>query len=282
MGKQDSAACRTTIVVPCFNEASRLDVQAFCEFVQHDSDCRFLLVNDGSTDQTLSVLVGLTRCSPDRFRVLDLTANSGKAEAVRRGVLAAAAEKPEWIGYWDADLATPLSAIADFSRVLDTHADVQLVLGSRVQLLGRSIHRRMIRHYLGRIFATAASIVLRLPVYDTQCGAKLFRATPEMVSLFAEPFRSAWIFDVEILARFLAARRNAWSPVESALYELPLALWEEVGGSKVKPRHFLRAAFELIAIDRDYRARRRSGNSAGSVLPFPRPAHQPLPERKVA
>jgi dolichyl-phosphate beta-glucosyltransferase len=274
--------CYSTIVVPCYNEANRLDVQAFLGFAHRDAGCRFLFVNDGSTDGTLPILQGLSRAGPGRFRVLDLPRNLGKAEAVRRGVLEAAGSEPERIGYWDADLATPLAAIGDFSRVLDEHPRVQVVLGSRVRLLGRSIHRRVPRHYLGRAFATAASLALRIPVYDTQCGAKLFRATPEIVSLFDEPFRSRWIFDVELLARFIAARRPADGPAEERLYELPLTHWEDVAGSKLRLRHFLRAALELTAIGLELRARRQAADAAGRTIPFPVRTHRHPPDKEAA
>ncbi len=129
-----------------------------------------------------------------------------------------------------------------------------MILGSRVRLLGRPVRRRPLRHYLGRLFAAAASFVLRLQVYDTQCGAKLFRATPRIARLFASSFRTNWTFDVELLARFLQAESVAER--ESAvrgLYEFPLPEWQDIAGSKVRAADFFKAAFELLNIHRTYR-----------------------------
>jgi dolichyl-phosphate beta-glucosyltransferase len=124
-----------------------------------------------------------------------------------------------------------------------------MVFGARVRLLGRSIERRALRHYLGRMFATAASMMLGMSIYDTQCGAKLFRASPAILSLFQEPFLTRWLFDVEILARLLQARRGTRLPrAEDVIYEFPLHEWHDVAGSKVKARDFFKAFFGLAAI----------------------------------
>jgi glycosyltransferase involved in cell wall biosynthesis len=269
-----------TIVIPCFNEASRLRGAAMLDYVGRDSRCQFLFVNDGSTDATRDVLESLAQSS-ERIAVLDLPQNRGKAEAVRRGVLEAARRGPKRIGYWDADLATPLEAIGDFQAVLDRSASVQMVLGSRVQLLGRAIRRRAVRHYLGRCFATAASMVLKLAVYDTQCGAKLFRATDEMLALFAEPFGSRWIFDVELLARLALSRRSRGQRSEDVLYELPLERWEDVAGSKVRPQHFVRAIMELAEIALRYRGTGPSKAATGEDV-TPSRGPQNTPEKKAA
>jgi dolichyl-phosphate beta-glucosyltransferase len=240
------------VVIPCFNEAKRLDVQAFVEHSLRD-DCALLFVNDGSTDETGAVLDELCEVNPANLSVLHLSQNCGKAEAVRRGIRRAFERQPACVGYWDADLATPLEAIAEFREYLTAHPQVEILLGARVRLLGRSIERRAARHYAGRVFATAASWVLQLPVYDTQCGAKLFRNTDRTRSLFAEPFRTRWIFDVELLARFVAAATAAEQSPEELIHELPLRQWHDVAGSKVQARDFLQAAFQLAEIAWHYR-----------------------------
>ena len=241
-----------SIIVPCYNEEKRLDLASFREFKSSPHTITFLFVNDGSTDQTLQVLQSLNASDPVKFAVLNLTQNQGKAEAVRQGLLAAAGSRPDYVGFWDADLATPLDAIAEFIELAESRPELEMIIGSRVKLLGRHIERRLSRHYLGRFFATAASAVLGLAVYDTQCGAKLFRAS-SAISFFQQPFCSRWIFDVEIIARLIQGRRGKEFPQpEQVIYEFPLTAWKDIPGSKLRYSDFIRAAWELFRIRNRY------------------------------
>jgi len=245
---------KVTVVVPCYNEADRLDVEAFKVFRPDAHSVFFLFVNDGSADGTGGLLDKLHAEEPERFGALHLERNSGKAEAVRRGVLAALEDKPHYVGFWDADLATPLATVASFCEVLDARPETEMVFGSRVKLLGRRIERSAARHYLGRVFATVVSRTLRLAVYDTQCGAKLFRVTETLPRLFAEPFLSRWFFDVEILARLIEERRGKDAPQpEDVIIEYPLETWLDVRGTKRGIGAYFAAARDLLRIRWKYR-----------------------------
>jgi dolichyl-phosphate beta-glucosyltransferase len=237
------------IVIPCYNEAKRLKVSKFKEYSDADRSHLFVFVNDGSSDATLQVIQDLHRDHPQRCSFIDLPRNLGKAEAVRRGLLSAFDANPNFVGYWDADMATPLEAIPEFCELLESRPEIEMVFGARVRLLGRAIERRPLRHYLGRVFATAASLTLGLPIYDTQCGAKLFRVCPLIRSLFQQPFITRWLFDVEIIARLIQARCHTnLRPAKDLIYELPLQTWTDVAGSKVKPIDFFRSFFDLARI----------------------------------
>ncbi len=249
------ASARCTVVVPCYNEAARLHTASFAAFLDSSisKDVQLLFVNDGSRDATLSVLQALRSRFPTRVRVLDKQPNAGKAEAVRYGMLhALAGDGCQITGFWDADLATPLEQIPDLAAILLGDPGLMMVFGARVRLLGREIYRQRLRHYLGRIFATAASRVLRLQIYDTQCGAKLFRVTPALATVLQKPFESRWIFDVELLARFLALQREGEAALRTQIYEFPLPRWTDVAGSKVQPLDFFHAFGELFHIYRRY------------------------------
>ena len=68
------------------------------------------------------------------------------------------------------------------------------------------------------------------------------------------PFLARWVFDVEILARFIRARHGTnQRPAKEAIYELPLQSWVDVGGSKLRPRDFLASCVDLVRIYRRYR-----------------------------
>lgn len=244
---------KTTVVIPCFDEADRLPTAAFAAHLESDSETDFLFVDDGSRDHTLSVLKKMAEEHPGRIQVVALPENRGKAEAVRLGVLAALDQGPGFVGYFDADLSTPLSEIGRLRSILNEKTEIEIVLGSRVQLLGRRIRRSAFRHYVGRFFATTAAWSLNLAVYDTQCGAKLFRLDDHTRSLFAEPFLTNWTFDVELIARRIRIGHEQHLPrIGSVLYELPLDEWTGVSGSKVRPLDLPRALIGLWRIRRHY------------------------------
>ena len=243
------------IVVPCYNEASRLPGERFLSFAAMDPAVHFLFVNDGSGDGTLPMLETLCRSSPVSLQVLNKPRNAGKAEAVRDGMnVGLNSPVPyEFIGFWDADLATPLEAVSALLGKLRNDSHLQMIFGSRVRLLGRQIHRKSARHYLGRLFATSASMTLGLPIYDTQCGAKIFRVSPALRAAMADPFVSRWIFDVEIIARFLRLKGHDFCC--NTIFEYPLHAWSDVGGSKVRSSDFVRAIGDLLRIRKRYLSR---------------------------
>jgi dolichyl-phosphate beta-glucosyltransferase len=244
---------KTVLIVPCYNEARRIRADAFVQAVATDPTLALLFVDDGSTDSTRAGLAQLCARRPEQMAVLGLERNVGKAEAVRAGLLAAFERNPSVVGYFDADLATPLSEVSPMRALFD-EPRVEMVLGSRVALLGREIDRSPKRHYLGRVFATAASLVLGVQVYDTQCGAKLFRNTERTRRIFAQPFSVKWTFDVEILARLLGINGSPHSHHGGGLVvEYPLRGWRDVAGSKLGLGASLRAAADLLVVWARYR-----------------------------
>ncbi len=238
----------TAIVVPCYNESKRLRLGEFNNYLTDKTGVTFIFVNDGSTDNTLEIIERLCNLNPRQILCKSLIKNKGKAEAVRQGFLMAIELGFENIGYWDADLSTPLYLIDRLSDKLDNEK-ITIVMGSRVRILGCDIKRRAWRHYLGRVFATFASLILELYVYDTQCGAKIFKNNQELKKVFSSPFLVNWIFDVEILARFKVIRKMRRSnPLENTTLEYPLDEWRDISGSKVKAVDFIKASIELVKI----------------------------------
>lgn len=230
------------LIVPCYNEADRLDIEAFKSYTDK---YYFLFVNDGSSDKTAELLAQHTS---DRIFFLDLKQNQGKGEAVRQGFIHSNSlpvyNQLEWIGFWDADLATPLFEVENFFRYQQLfYPKAEVLLGSRLKRLGSKVSRSGKRHYLGRFFATVVDNLFHIGCYDTQCGAKLFRK--ELVPVFtAEPYISKWAFDVEVLVRLKGKN----------IIEYPLMQWEDVAGSKIKVS---KIAFRIL---RDLRAMHKKYN----------------------
>src|SRR3954464_7459638 len=75
------------VVIPCFNEKERLQIDAYEAFSRAHPDILLVFVDDGSRDGTALVLKELAVDHPERIFAIELDTNSGKAEAVRTGML---------------------------------------------------------------------------------------------------------------------------------------------------------------------------------------------------
>ena len=162
--KNDLKPC---VIIPCYNEERRLKVESFHSFLDSNKSIDLLFVNDGSLDKT-QVVLGQLEALFENVSVLNLEQNVGKASAIRKGMLHVLDKDYDHIGYFDADLATPLKEIPRFLNIFED-CNIDLVMGTRILRLGGDIQRKWNRHFLGRLFATFASFSLQLPVYDTQC-----------------------------------------------------------------------------------------------------------------
>src|SRR5688572_20317994 len=60
---------RIALVVPCFNEADRLDAGEWIAFARERADRRLCFVDDGSTDATAARLAEIAAAVPDRIDV---------------------------------------------------------------------------------------------------------------------------------------------------------------------------------------------------------------------
>lgn len=233
---------KITIIIPFYNEEKRIDFDCFHQIFNNYLQYNFILVDDGSTDNTSIILDEFKNKFPN-LTILKLDKNIGKAEAIRSAVLSISTA--DFIVYYDADLATPFSELEKLIQFSIQNPNYLLVMGARIKLIGNQVKRSLKRHYFGRIFATIVSqFVLKVAVYDTQCGAKVIDFETAK-HIFSKPFLSKWLFDVELLKRLQKIHN-----LKEVVKEIPLEKWEEIGNSKIKVIDFFKIPFELLKIYR--------------------------------
>lgn len=245
MPDPQSSSIRLALVVPCYNEAHRLEIAAWHTHLNQEPDDRIVFVDDGSEDSTLEMLTGFAKRHP-RVEVVHLERNSGKAEAVRQGMRRALANGPcDFVGYWDADLSASLELVHDFMTALDRHPDAIAAIGVRRRDAEHEIHRAAWRRFTSWAFAQAASVALGMRFRDTQCGAKMFRRQAAG-NIFQEPFLSPWLFDIEVLARLIqfVGRKRA----RSAITEVHLRKWHDTEKSRFFSHYASQAPRDLLRI----------------------------------
>jgi dolichyl-phosphate beta-glucosyltransferase len=227
-----------SLVIPCFNEATRIDacVEATTRYLDSivPATGEVLVVDDGSSDGTADRVRAWTARRPD-VRLVALPRNRGKGAAVREGVLAA---EGDIVVFLDADLAVDVASVDDVLPPLRNGVDV--AVGCR-HVPGASVERPQgrMRRALGRGYLFVARALLGIPVSDVTCGFKGFKRRVA-VDLFRGARCRRWGFDAEIL--HLAARAGY------EMAEVPVT-WRDGSGSRVRiPLDVLRSVKELLAV----------------------------------
>lgn len=230
---------QTCLIIPCYNEAGRLAMSAFENFLLTEKEFALCFVDDGSTDQTFNLLQTAEVKFPGRVFLIKMEHNCGKAEAVRKGVIEMfETNRYEYIGYFDADLSAPLPVAKDFVTILESKKHLKIIFGSRINKKGVVIKKNYLRHLAGRCFSFVVNHYFSINLYDTQCGAKVFRR--EMAPLiFKYPFVSRWLFDIEIILRL---------DDNAVLQEEPVSQWINKKGSKIKFVDLLKLPAEMKKI----------------------------------
>ena len=238
------------IVIPCYNEEKRLDKGIFVNFMDRYVNEILLFVNDGSTDKTLSIIEHLQESFPKRIMILSLKKNSGKAAAVRYGILKLINNSPEdsTIGFYDSDHSTPIEEMVIMNKIL-IEKNIALVAGSRIKKMGSKILRNPLRHIFGRLAATLIGYIIKLGFYDTQCGAKVMTKSAATIA-FKDEFISNWLFDVEIILRL---KKKFGNKISDQIFEYPLTQWIFKEGSKIKPLEPFKLLWHLYRIHKKYK-----------------------------
>jgi dolichyl-phosphate beta-glucosyltransferase len=221
-----------TVVIPAYNEKQRLvpTIGAFAAYLSRtDVAWELIVADDGSVDSTVALVEMLEHAN---IRVLTAERNSGKGSAVRRGVFEA---RGDLILFADADCSTPVEELDHLKDAIEAGAD--LAIGSRRELGASVEHRSLFRRLLTFGLHQIVRFGLGVPVKDTQCGFKLFRADTAK-ALFEAQTVVGFSFDLEIL--YLAARKGL------RIAEVPVR-WYDAPGSKVDARKEIVRFLQSIA-----------------------------------
>ncbi len=239
------------IVIPCYNESSRLELDTFIAFAKKHKGATICFVNDGSADMTRSTLANIKNMVTDNVHIFNVSENAGKANAVLRGSMYLYQEtEVDTIGFLDADLSTTFEDYAILIDTLLASPEKKIVFGSRnMGGEGTTIERNPVRKLLSEIIRFLIFMVSRLKIKDTQCGAKVFDRSLIPV-IYEKQFYSRWLFDVEILLRL--KRTLGIQGFYKIFIEKPLTSWVHMDGSKLDMKDSLMIPLNLLEIWANY------------------------------
>ncbi len=188
-----------SLMIPAYNEGKKIirTLEKLQSFVENEKDdWEVLIINDGSTDNTLKILKNY---QPQFFKIVSYNQNKGKGFAIKKGVKQATGDH---ICFIDSDLAYSFD---NLKNLLSYLKDFDVVIGSRNLETDNHENISTLRRIFGKGFNILSNIILGYRIKDTQCGLKVFKKEAAK-SLFSKQTLNEWSFDTELL--YLAKKKK--------------------------------------------------------------------------
>lgn len=214
-----------SVIIPTYNEQNRIqqtiqDISTY--FSQHPIRIELIIVDDGSKDNTLSILQKECSSQSVPFTILQNSRNRGKGYSIKRGMLHANGDIRL---FTDADLSTPIDEYEKMAQAL-LEEDYDIAIGSRALAEShKTIPQNFVRDRMGKLFGYIVRWLLLPDIQDSQCGFKAFTAECAQ-QIFPELTICRFGFDPELLC--IAKKRNY------RIKEVPIT-WENNFDSKFRP-----------------------------------------------
>ena len=158
-----------SIVIPAYNEGNviKKNIELINNFFQYRFSFEIIVINDGSTDDTISIL---NQLKINNLSTYNNRKNEGKGASLRKGIKKSIGDI---VLITDADLSAPIN---QFERL---HEELikgyEIVIGSRSTRGAKVLITQSVKRIImGKIYNLLIQFVLGLKFKDTQCGFKLF------------------------------------------------------------------------------------------------------------
>jgi dolichyl-phosphate beta-glucosyltransferase len=227
-----------SIIYPIYNEQKRLSktIKDIKKFDKSNNLIKkeYILVNDGSTDNTLSIIKRNFK-NNKRVKIINYRINRGKGYALKLGV---AHSKNHWILTTDSDCSVSNFQLNSWIKNNYINNKNFIYFGSR-NLLKSVVKKKLARIIVGNIFIFLSKFLFQINLSDTQCGFKLYKSTYAK-KIFKRILTDGYMHDIEIC--IIANKLNL------KIIELPVK-WTHMPDSKINFfRDSIKIVFNLLKI----------------------------------
>jgi len=185
-----------SIILPVFNEGQTINAlvdDISVHVTKHIKDFEIIIVDDGSKDNTPSIIKDMAKSLP-YLKIVTHEGNKGYGYAIKSGITAS---KMDWIFIMDADGQFRIDAFENFWK---NKQDNDFILGYRAKR-----NDNFYRFILGRIGNWLSNVILKKKIRDINCGFKLFKKNDlSPLTLFS----TGGLINFEILHLLFKSKEN--------------------------------------------------------------------------